>query len=152
MIKEKKEVWTLAVVAIVSALIGVRVGMFWHILTKEKADTIIENARNINASIDPTTNVITLIPNTDWYGTETVTIRVIDGRETIKRDVPKELPPGWKIVTNGKEFKWEDEDGYVSIFPQMSKEDTVTYAWDHYKFRQRRGSNTWVEVKDDKDN
>ncbi len=63
----------------------------------------------------------------------------------------RNLPDGYKIVTNGQYYRWVDNTGYMSIWDRDSEEEAADKAWNWIKFlakgKRDRDSRNWKKVK-----
>lgn len=62
---------------------------------------------------------------------------------------PSAPPAGWKIETNGTEFRWVDPQGHGAKLKHPTYRDAVHAAWDMLEFdrNNRLQENAWREAK-----
>ena len=49
-------------------------------------------------------------------------------------EVKTNMPPGWRLQTDGKEWRWVDANG-GSWLPLSSRERAIKNAWEHYNYK-----------------
>ena len=54
-----------------------------------------------------------------------------------------ELPPGYYLETNGRQWRWVDKDGYTTIFSSRFRCFSVQDAWSWYRYRENKKKIVW---------
>lgn len=79
-----------------------------------------------------------------WY----ILLAVVCYLMTFGFDLPKnDLPQGWSMQTNGREFRWIRPNGSASIFTQSSRQSCCQSAWEQMKY-ENRDKGDWRAVED----
>jgi len=56
------------------------------------------------------------------------------------------LPEGYKLVTDGKYYRWISDTGYMTIWDHKTKSACIEYAWTWYRTTLKLDSR-WEEIK-----
>ena len=83
--------------------------------------------------------------------TEKIDNFILDGKiiETIKNR--NELPYGYTMETNGKEFAYIDDRGNKILFPKDSLEEAIKSAWIYYDYTNNKSKEIWKPFEINKD-
>ena len=66
---------------------------------------------------------------------ETGTVATVVTKNPEKFSIANVMPPGWKLQTDGKEWRWVDAAG-GSWLPLPSRKRAIENAWEHYNYKE----------------
>ena len=52
-------------------------------------------------------------------------------------DADQNPPPGWDVLTNGKTYRWVDNDGWRSLMDYDTREEAIQAAWKRVEDRAK---------------